>query len=383
MTGARVKTLYFILYLGFATWRVFYNIYLEENNFSGTQIGVINALIQATIFVIVPIWGYIADKKGIRPTLRIAVFSTAILLMGLGNILDFWWLIVYIFILTLFHHPLAPLIDALAVQFSQTNSRYYYGNLRLWGSFGWAVASVIGGFLFMVVSLKMVFPITSLLFFATLLFLRTPKKSSTILYKPHFERIKFKEIRSNTALLIFLVIIFFYGIASSPVNAYMNLYFSELGADNSVIGIAYTIQSLSELPFFIIGNRLLKRFGSRLVIIISMFVMVIRLLVYALVPSIPVAMGICALQGITLSFLLVGVVDYLHNQLPKSRHATAQSLLWGLYFGLGHTVGNLLIGVIKDMKGMVGVMYIFTFLTGIIFLFTTIDFTLQFRKRKE
>ncbi len=383
MTGARVKTLYFILYLGFATWRVFYNIYLEENNFSGTQIGVINALIQATIFVIVPIWGYIADKKGIRPTLRIAVFITAILLMGLGNILDFWWLIAYIFILTLFHHPLAPLIDALAVQFSQTNSRYYYGNLRLWGSFGWAVASVIGGFLFMAVSLKMVFPITSILFFATILFLRTPKKSSTILYKPHFERIKFKEIRNNTALLIFLVIIFFYGIASSPVNAYMNLYFSELGADNSVIGIAYTIQSLSELPFFIIGNRLLKRFGSRLVIIISMFVMVVRLLVYALVPSIPVALGICALQGITLSFLLVGVVDYLHNQLPKSRHATAQSLLWGLYFGLGHTVGNLLIGVIKDMKGMVGVMYIFTFLTSIIFLFTTIDFALQFRKRKE
>ena len=161
----------------------------------------------------------------------------------------------------------------------------------------------------------------------------------------------------------------------------MNLYFSELGADNFIIGLAYTIQSLSELPFFIIGNRLLKKFGSRVVIIVSMMIMVVRLLIYALVPGIPVALMVCALQGITLSFLLVGVVDYLHAQLPKSRHATAQSLLWGLYFGLGHTVGNLIIGVLKDIGGMVGVMFNFAILTGVIFLITTIDFMLQLRKR--
>ena len=114
-----------------------------------------------------------------------------------------------------------------------------------------------------------------------------------------------------------------------------------------------------------------------------MFVMIIRLLAYALIPSIPVALGVCALQGITLSFFLVGAVDYLHSQLPKSRHATAQSLLWGLFFGIGHTVGNLLIGIIKDMKGMVGVMGIFMVFTCCIFLFTTFDFVLQLRKNKR
>ena len=236
MTGRKVIFIYFILYMGFASWKVFYNVYLDDNGFSGTQIGVINALIQASLFVVVPIWGYIADKRGIRPTLRIAVFASAILLLGLGHVVYFWWLIVYIFILTLFHHPLGPLIDALAVQFSQSNQKYNYGNLRLWGSFGWAVASIIGGYLFMKISLKMVFPVTSFLFFITLIFLRTPRKSTAILYKPHFEKIRFKEIRNNPALLFFLAILFLYGIACSPANAYMNLYFSELGADNFIIG---------------------------------------------------------------------------------------------------------------------------------------------------
>ena len=382
MTGRKVISIYFILYMGFASWRVFYNVYLEENDFSGTQIGIINALIQASLFVVVPIWGYIADKRGIRPTLRIAVFASAVLLLGLGYVINFWWLIAYIFLLTLFHHPLGPLIDALAVQFSQSDKKYNYGNMRLWGSFGWAVASIIGGYLFMKMSLKIVFPVTSFLFLVTLIFLRTPRKSTTILYRPHFEKIRFKELRSNSALLIFLAILFLYGIASSPVNAYMNLYFSELGADHSMIGIAYTVQSLSELPFFIIGNRLLKRFGAKLVIIIAMFAMIIRLLAYAFIPTIPVALGICALQGISLSFFLVGAVDYLQSQLPKSRHATAQSLLWGLYFGLGHTIGNLIIGILKDMQGMVGVMGIFTAFTCFIFLLTSFDFTWQLRKRK-
>lgn len=381
MTGQKVKAIFFIVYMGFATWRVYYNVFLEDNNFSGIQIGIINAFIQSTVFFIVPIWGVIADKRGIRPTLRVAVFITAIILFGLGYVLNFWWVIGIIFILMLFHHSLGPLIDALAVQFTQSNNQYNYGGLRLWGSFGWAVASIAGGYIFIYLNLKFIFPITSLFFFSSILLLRTPKKSTTLLYKPHFERIKFKEIRHNKALLIFLIILFLYGIASSPVNAYMNLYFSELGADNFIIGLAYTIQSLSELPFFIIGNRLLKKFGSRVVIIVSMMIMVVRLLIYALVPGIPVALMVCALQGITLSFLLVGVVDYLHAQLPKSRHATAQSLLWGLYFGLGHTVGNLIIGVLKDIGGMVGVMFNFAILTGVIFLITTIDFMLQLRKR--
>jgi len=381
MTG--IKIIYFILYMAFATWRVFYNVYLEENNFSGIQIGVINALIQATIFFIVPVWGIIADRKGIRPTMRVALFFTGIMILGLGNVLNFWWLIAYISVLFLFHHPLGPLIDALAVQFSDTNHESNYGNLRLWGSFGWAVASIIGGYLFLQLGLKLIFPIASLLFLVTIIFLRIPERSPTKLYKPHFERIKFMEIVNNRALMIFLIILFLYGIACSPVNAYMNLYFSELGADNSQIGIAYTIQALSELPFFIIGNQLLKRFGSRLVIIISMMIMVVRLFIYAFVPSIPVALGACALQGITLSFLLVGVVDYIHSQLPRSRHATAQSLLWVLYFGLGHTLGNLFIGILKDMNGMVGVMFSFALLTCAILLITSVDFAIQFNKYKR
>lgn len=379
MSGGRVKAIYVLVYMAFASWRVYYNVYLEEHDFSGVEIGTLNALIQATLFVIVPVWGVIADRRGIRPSLRMAIFVSGILLLYIGNVLSFWVLLIYIFLLTLFHHPIGPLIDALAVQVTQQSDKHNYGGLRLWGSLGWAIASIIlaGGFLLLNIPLRIIFPVSSVLFFSAILFLGLPGKKNRVKYRPGFEKIHLHEITGNRALLIFLIILFLYGLASSPVNAYINLYFAELGANNAIIGMAYTIQALSELPFFIIGNKLLRRLGARWIILISMFIMIIRFLIYGLFPGVAMALIISVLQGITLSFLLVGVVDYLHSQLPPSRQATAQSLLWGLYFGLGHTVGNFIIGLLKDSLGMIGVMKVFMFITLGIFVLTIIDFLLN------
>jgi MFS family permease len=127
MTGTRIKSIYLFLYMGFAIWRVFYNVFLEENNFTGAQIGLINALYQSTIFLIVPLWGFIADKQGIRLTLGWVCLVTAIIIFFLGKIQAFGFIVIYILLLSVFHHPLGPLTDALAVEFSKTSNLYNYG----------------------------------------------------------------------------------------------------------------------------------------------------------------------------------------------------------------------------------------------------------------
>ena len=371
MTGTRIKAIYLLLYMAFATWRVFYNVFLDEQGFSGTQIGIINGLIQATLVIILPLWGVYADKKGIRPTLRITLMLSAVLLYFLGDVLIFKWLIFYILILTVFHHPLGPLTDALAVQYSRSNpDRYNYGNLRLWGSLGWAVASILGGFIFSKIELEYVFPATAILFLVTLFFTGLPFRRSVSIYRPDFNPIRFSMLKENKPLLVFTVILFLYGIVCSPVNAFINLYFAEMGADKSLIGIAYAIQSISELPFFILGNYLVKKFGANRVILLSMLVMVIRMFVYGAASLIPLALIMGFFQGITLSFFLVGVVDFIHKQLPDGRDATAQSLIWGLYFGIGHMAGNLLTGYFRDSIGMMGVMHYFAWFALVVFLFT-------------
>ena len=345
--------------MAFATWRVFYNVYLEENDFTGAQIGIINAIMMATIFVVVPIWGVIADKRGIRPTLLIACIVTIALMLFLGHILIFGVLIFYILLLTIFHQPLGPLTDAMAVEFTSLNKNHHYGSFRLWGSLGWAVASIIGGFLFMKFDTKYIFPVATIFFIGIIPFLIFPIKRKVI-YKPHFQPITKELIFKNKPLMVFSVLLLLYGVACTPINNYINLYFTQLKASHKVIGYAYAIQAISELPFFIIGDKLVKKYNARALILISMAAMLIRMLLYGLFPGINLALTLSVLQGIFWSFFLVGLVNYVQKLLPSGMHATAQSLFWGIYLGLGQTLGNLSIGYLKDRIGMANIMFWFS-----------------------
>ncbi len=356
MTAVKIRTIYLIMYMAFAFWRVFYNIYLEDIGLKGSEIGTINTIFQATIFITVVIWGTYADKRGIRPTLRIGVGITAICMFILSYVNNFWILVFYIPFLTFFYHPLGALNDALATQFSNIEKKHSFGTFRLWGSLGWAIASITGGYLFSHFSIKYIFPLSTLLFLMLIPLLSTRKKKHT--YTAKFKMITLKELLKNKPLLLFILVISLYGIVCSPVFTYLNLYFTELKPDNNIVGLAYAIMAFSELPLFIIGNRLLKKFGSRTILLMAMCSMALRYLLYGSFPDVIVALSTGLLQGVSLAFFLVGTVDYMKQLIPPEQHATGQSIIWGSYTGLGQTIGNLLIALIIDSYGMVKVMQI-------------------------
>ena len=361
------------MYMGFATWRVYFNVYLEELHFSGIEIGILNAIILASVVFIVPVWGFYADRKGIRPTLQITALVTAVIMFLLGYMHTFVLQVVVVLILTLFYNPLGSLSDALAIQYSHKHSRYNFGKFRLWGSFGWAIAATGGGYLFSYISLKYIFPLSALFFLILVLFLQKSKNKKTV-YKPDFQPIELQSLLYNKQLMLFIGILVIYGIACSPTYSYINLYFTELNASNRIIGWAFAIQSISELPFFFIGGSLVKKIGNRQVILISMAVMVLRMIMYGLFPSIATGLAFGALQGLTLSFFIVGIADYMQSLLPSGRHATSQSLIWAFYFGLGQTIGNLSVGLLKDGIGMIDIMWWYGIMVIIILILTTFYF---------
>ncbi len=363
------------MYMGFAIWRVYYNVYLDEEvGLKGSEIGTLNAIMQATIFFVVTIWGIFADRKGIRPTLRIAVLVTALAVFSLQYFNNFWILAMYLPILTIFYHPLGPLNDALAVQYSEVEKKHSFGSFRLWGSLGWALASIIGALLFKLLDLdlKIIFYISGALFLVLIPLLTTRKRKR--IFKPNFESISFKELLKNRQLLLFMGVIIIYGITCSPVNSFLNLYFTHLNAGKDIVGYAYAIMAISEVPLFIVGNNLLKKLGAPKVLIIAMITMLIRYVFYGLFPGIGLGLIIGIFQGISLAFFLVGAVDLLQKLMPAGRHATAQSLIWGGYVGIGQMIGNLFIGFLLDTSGMVVVMKIFIGISAFCLILTLLYF---------
>src|SRR5438034_29796 len=78
----------------------------------------------------------------------------------------------------------------------------------------------------------------------------------------------------------FLFLALLGGIGSSAAS-YLYPYMAELGANESMMGIALTVSTLTEIPIFFFGHRLVKKFGSYGLLTLALMLFGIRSLLYA------------------------------------------------------------------------------------------------------
>lgn len=354
-----IALFYFFVYSGAAAYLAFYNPFIEDVlKFNGAQIGIINGIFQGMMLLAVVAWGVLSDKKGLRFSLTISLLATAILVFFLQYFHQFGYLIIYMFLFAFFYHPNPPLIDTLAINHARNFKSPAFGKYRLWGSLGWGTATLVIGALIADTNIVMIFYASALgfltLFILVSVFVQTDPdrvKGSLINFKD------FKIIFANRKLAFFFIIIFLYGISITPLNYYINLYFKDIGASNSMVGYAFSVQAFTEIPFFFYADRIVQRFGARNAILVTIAVTIVRMILYSMISDPLLALPLGALHGFTLSIFLVAVVNFVHELVPPHWRATAQSLIWAFHFGAGVTVGNVLIGFWKDTTSMRDIMF--------------------------
>lgn len=357
--GFIIKLMYFISFAGFASWLAYFNVYLKEvPKLSGFEIGVLAGLQQVNTIFVAPVWGMLADKYGRKKALSFSlVLSSVFLLIFMINT-NFVFYILFVTALTIVYNPLTSLIDSIGLDYEEESKTTSFGQIRLWGSVGWAVSSAITGHFINEGNLSLIFPLAAGLIFIT-------ATITIFLYKPlkvqsGIQRITFKEIglllKDNKSLLNFLILVFVYAVLAAPTFLFINMYFNEIGATNSQIGIAYAVQALSELPFFFYGKRIVRRFGAKPMFVGVMFITAARLIFYGLNSNPWYAVAVGAIQGISIAFFVTSVVEYIHAIVPSKLRSTGQSMYY-TFFSAGICVGNLFAGFMQDaltlQKGMI------------------------------
>lgn len=354
--GRLLGLFYTVIYTAKAVWLAFFNLYLDEQAYTGSQIGLINGFMQATIIVTVPLWGYLADKYGTIRMLSITLGTTAFMLFGMGYINDFSLMLGYVVVISFFLHPLAPLPDSLMVDFSKTYNYSSYGEKRMWGSIGWGVTTLIMGYIVMHVDLSIIFPVSGILMLSLIGILYVYSRGIPLKSKEEVKPREMINLLRETNLTPLFIIIMFYGIAIAPSFLFINLYFKEIGGSNALIGSVFTVQAFSEIPFFFYGTWVIRKYGIQKTMIFTMIVALIRLALYGFIEDPHIALWFGILQGVTLSLFLVTVVEYIHQNVPQRWRASGQSLIWCFHFGIGFSLGNIMVGYFKDRIGMPDVM---------------------------
>ncbi|MBN1559948.1 MFS transporter [candidate division KSB1 bacterium] len=364
-----ISNIYFFYYLALSIWLPFFNIYLLDQGFSGSQVGVMTGLYQAMLFVVVPIWGMLADRFGNRMALHIALFGAMILVWHLRFIPTFYLFVFYMTALAFLHHPIGMLTDSLAITYVRHSRRVSFGQLRVWGSVSWAIGTVIMGRFLLTHETATVFRMAPAIYGLTWIILwlyQKPADASRV--RVSFSMTELKEIFANKRIVTFLLLLALIGIGISPIYVFINFYYRDIGASNQLIGFGFALMALSEVPFFFIAGGWVRRFGAPQVLLTAIGIAVIRLGLYGFISSPIIAVLLGLVQGLTFSLFWVSVVEIMHDLVPEKYRATAQSLIWAFHSGAGVTIGNMCIGRLSDFLAMQKVMLMASAFTALAFI---------------
>lgn len=235
--------------------------------------------------------------------------------------------------------------------------RAMYGRIRLGGTIGWGLFAPIAGALVLNYGLNIAFWV-----FAGIMFLNLLVSQKFSFGKPEEHASDHHGIRmllTNRRWVIFLLFAFLGGVGAFSAASYLYPYMSELGADSRQMGVALTVATLTEIPIFFFGDRLVKRFGSYGLFMIALVLVSIRSLLYAVASTTFMVWVVQIFGGMIFPAMWVAGVSYADENAPAGLKSTAQGLFGAVMFGIGSAVSGFVGGILLENLGGRGMFFVF------------------------
>jgi PPP family 3-phenylpropionic acid transporter len=355
-------TFYILYFAAAASFLPFLVLFYQSLGFNGTQIGLLTGIAPLITLVASPFWTGLADAKRWHKFVMgggIAIGIVVVFLLQSST--TFLSVFALIIAFNIFLTPVMPLADS-ATMSMLGEQRAMYGRVRLGGTFGWGIFAPIAGFLAQKYGLHAVFWAYCVLMSVNLFF------SQKFVHGSH-EHVESNHggvwtLLRNRRWIIFLFLVFLGGIASFSVSSFLFPYMAELGANESLMGIAASVATITEIPIFFFGNRLVKRFGAYRLLLLALAMCGIRSLMYGMVSMPGMVLAVQAFGGMIFPAMWLAGVSYADENAPSGLKSSAQGLFAAMIFGVGSAVGGFLSGLLLESIGGRG-MFI---LLGIIIL---------------
>jgi len=361
---------YFFFFAAASGLFPFTALYYQSIGLSGAQIGLLVGSAPLITLIGAPLWTGIADashrhKLVMSFTILVAIICTLIIPALRNFALLFPLVLIYAFTSA----PISSFGDS-ATMSMLGDQREMYGRIRLGGTIGWGAMAYISGLLidrngivwaYWIYAVGMTL---TLLISQGLVFNKVEKQES-------FWR-GIGALLANQRWVLFLGMAFICGVGMASINTYQFVYLAEIGASKSLMGLSVAISTLSELPVMFFGDRLLKRFQPRGLLVLGMIVIGVRVLLYSAFNS-PIAILMLQLMhGFTFPAIWIAGVSYAHENAPNGLRATAQGLFGAMMMGIGAGVGGFLGGLLIGSIGGRGMYLVF----GALVLVSVAFFTL-------
>jgi len=345
-----VKALTALYYCSNAILVAYLPLFFYARGFTAVEVGL---LMMGGPFVAMfaqPVWGYISDKFQTVKWVLLLLWSVALLCsVGVFFSSGFPLTFTFITLLYFFLMPSSPLLDSLTIRVSQ-EAGTSYGGVRLWGSIGFSVSAIVSGAILIAIGgVKNVIWLYWGMWMMPLLlclWLRDVKIES----KPVTLR-SVAGVLGNKSFLWFLLLVFVMMLPHRMNDNFLGLYMTDLGATEQMVGWAWALAALSEVPTFALLHRVLHRVHELALLGVVGLLYLIRWSVYGLVDDPFVLMFLQATHTITFAVFWITAVAYAVRAVPAELRSTGQSLLTAVFIGAAGLGGGVFGGWIEGWGG--------------------------------
>ena len=343
--------LFFFAYYGYVgVFSPYASLYFADRGLSATQIGILMSLMQVMRIFGPNVWGWVADQSRRRVlVLRLTSVAAALTFCGMFVGQSFMFFFALMVTVNLFTSAQGPISEALMLS-SMRGDLTHYGRVRLWGSVGFIVLVTLSGYaldwqgieLMPWIALLMLVMVTSVTF-------SLHEEPATQHAQPSNS---VRELLSRKSVLSFFASTFLMIAAHSSLYVYYSLYLSDMGYSKSVIGLMWSLGVIAEILFFFYQAPLFRRFGVRKLMLFSLAIAVIRFLMIGWgAQSLAVLLVAQVLHAATFGVHHSASVATLQRWFAGSLQARGQALYISISYGLGGTVGGLLLSACWDAFG--------------------------------
>jgi len=335
-------------------------VVLQENGYTGTQIGLMMSLISAMGIFSQTMWGVVSDKIGsLRKTLMLLMLlgCVAFGLTGLvGHVQVFPGFILALILLplcTFTYSPQSALLDTWIIDTANHEGGISYSRIRTWGSLGYAIVTFAVTWVADQTSARMTmlaYPVFALM----LILLCSRIGEAEHRAKParvRFRDMPFGKLFKNYYYMTYLPFIVLINTPFSLAGNYLSYLLQDVGASINGVGSLAGLRAIFEIPALMLCPLLFRRFNRATALVLCATLHLIAQIGYCFAPNMAVIYLFQAIGGLAGGLMIGTGVSYIYQVAPKDLIATAQTFS-GALSSAGAIVFSALGGRLLDLLGV-------------------------------
>jgi PPP family 3-phenylpropionic acid transporter len=330
-------------------------LYFRSLGLGLEQIGIIGALAAAAVLVGAPAWGALADHfAGSRWPLPASAFTAAVSAVWLA-LAGASGVIVPVLVLYFCYSGVIPLLDARALELVKED-RHRYGRLRALSSAGFIVSVVFTGWLTDRLGIEAMFLACVPAFLATAIVTASLPGSPRARESQRMASVS--TVLRDRHLVSFFAVTLLAWASTMAIIAFFSIRLDSLGASGSIVGSAWALGALFEIPFMWWFPALARRFGAERLLVAGSLLLALRALAVGLIDDPNLMVLSMVLAGSGFSLMLVAGVTYVSREAPANAAATAQGIYSATWSALAVIVGSGLGGLLAQSIGIPGMAFV-------------------------